>query len=177
MAAIRCAAAGIALLRRAAAGGQRGPLQQIFSSLRPRGIHSLFDRPLGAGALPSPTPSMGPARCVVPSNRYMSTSLLQPKGHSAATKEPSAKVAWYRRMWRPRETEGEGGEFRLCVLTLTATLMYDAWDSYDEFESRFGEFSKCEFSREHISQFPTAAWSVLDKTRDSMLERKPPSSA
>lgn len=77
MAAIRCAAAGIALLRRAAAGGERAALQKIFPSLRPRGIHSLLDRPLGTGALSSPTTSMGPARCVFPYNRYMSTSRLQ----------------------------------------------------------------------------------------------------
>ncbi|KAM3413298.1 hypothetical protein ACQJBY_004458 [Aegilops geniculata] len=157
MAAIRCAAAGLALVRRAAAGGQRGALQEIFSSLRPRGIHSLLDRPLGAGALSSPTSSMGPARCVVPPNRYMSTSRLQKGGHSAPTyQEPRAKL--------------------LCLLTLTATLLYDAWDTYDGFACRFGEFSTCEFSREQISQFPTAAWSVLDKTRDLMLEREPPTS-
>ncbi|XP_044447440.1 uncharacterized protein [Triticum aestivum] len=157
MAAIRCAAAGIALLRRAAAGGERAALQKIFPSLRPRGIHSLLDRPLGAGALSSPTTSMGPARCVFPSNRYMSTSRLQKGGHSAPTyQEPSAKL--------------------LCLLTLTASLMYDAWDSYDGFASRFGEFSTCEFSREQISQFPTAAWSILDKTSDLMLEREPPTS-
>ncbi|XP_044378749.1 uncharacterized protein [Triticum aestivum] len=157
MAAIRCAAAGIALLRRAAAGGERAALQKIFPSLRPRGIHSLLDRTPSAGALSSPMSLIGPARCGASSNRYMSTGRLQKGGHSAPTyQEPSAKL--------------------LCLLTLTASLMHDAWDSYDGFACRFGEFSTCEFSLPQISQFPTAAWSVLDKTRDSMLEREPPSS-